>query len=233
MGMGIACFSEDRIITWQKHTMIAGAVADSVTAGMDEGVRSAPDAEHLRANTYSLLGALLAAPPPQSLIDLLTRITPGEVGGGDEMASAWEVLRLAGERATVASLDDEYHALFVGIGRGELVPYGSWYMTGFLMDQPLAVLRRDLAELGFERQEDIKEPEDHVAALLETMGLLIGDSDASVIVQRRFFQSHMGAWMKTFFLDLQKASTARFYRAVGQFGEQFIEFETKYLTMLV
>ena len=101
------------------------------------------------------------------------------------------------------------------------------------MDQPLAVLRRDLAELGFERQEDIKEPEDHVAALLETMGLLISEGDTSVDVQRRFFQSHMGPWMKTFFLDLQKAETARFYRAVGQFGEQFIEFEAKYLTMLV
>ncbi|NCF27462.1 MAG: molecular chaperone [Gammaproteobacteria bacterium] len=200
---------------------------------MGEGARSAPEAERLRANTYGLLGALLAAPPSASLIQLLTRISPAEVGGGDDLASAWEVLRLAAGRASVPALDDEYHDLFLGISRGELVPYGSWYMTGFLMDQPLAVLRRDLAELGFERQEDIKEPEDHVAALLETMGLLISEGDTSVDVQRRFFQSHMGPWMKTFFLDLQKAETARFYRAVGQFGEQFIEFEAKYLTMLV
>jgi len=213
--------------------MNAGAVATSVTTGMGEGVRSAPQGERLRANTYSLLGALLAAPPPESLLHLLTQITPVELGGDSDLTTAWEVLRLAGERATVESLDDEYHELFVGIGRGELVPYGSWYMTGFLMDQPLAVLRQDLAELGFERQEEIKEPEDHVAALLETMGLIIDDGDASVDTQRRFFQSHMGPWMKTFFLDLQKASAARFYRAVGQFGEQFIEFERKYLTMLV
>ncbi len=213
--------------------MNAGAVAASVTTGMGEGVRSAPRDESLRANTYSLLGALLAAPPADSLIRLLTQIPPAEIGGDVDLAAVWEVLRLAGERATVESLDDEYHALFVGIGRGELVPYGSWYMTGFLMDQPLAVLRRDLAELGFERQNDIKEPEDHVAALLETMGLMIGDGDASVDVQRRFFQSHMSPWIKTFFLDLQKASAARFYRAVGQFGEQFVEFERNYLTMLV
>jgi len=210
--------------------MNAGAVARSVTSDMAEAV---PEAERLRANTYSLLGALLAAPPAESLVALLKQITPAELGGGDDLASAWEVLRLAGERANVAALDDEYHELFVGIGRGELVPYGSWYMTGFLMDQPLAVLRRDLADLGFERQSDIKEPEDHVAALLETMGLMIGDGDTSLEVQRRFFQSHMGPWMKTFFLDLQKATAARFYRAVGQFGEQFIEFERKYLTMLV
>lgn len=213
--------------------MIAGAVAAPVTAGMGEEVRNASGDDVVRAHTYSLLGALLAAPPPASLIQLLTRITPAEMGDEGELAAAWEMLRLAGERASVEALDDEYHELFVGIGRGELVPYGSWYMTGFLMDQPLAVLRRDLAELGFERQEDIKEPEDHVAALLETMGLMIGDGDTSVDTQRRFFQSHMGPWMRTFFLDLQKAKAARFYRAVGQFGEQFIEFERKYLTMLV
>ena len=213
--------------------MNAGAVASSVTMGMGEEVRSAPLDERLRANTYSLLGALLAAPPTESLIALLTRITPAEIGADSDLTAAWEMLRLAGERASVESLDDEYHALFIGIGRGELLPYGSWYMTGFLMDQPLAVLRRDLAELGFERQDETKEPEDHVAALLETMGLMISDGDISVDTQRRFFQSHMGPWMKTFFLDLQKASAARFYRAVGQFGEQFIEFELKYLTMLV
>ena len=212
--------------------MNAGAVATPLT-GMGEEVRKASQEERLRANTYGLLGALLAAPPAESLIQLLTRISPAEVGGGDDLAAAWEVLRLAGERANVPALDDEYHELFVGIGRGELVPYGSWYMTGFLMDQPLAVLRRDLAELGFERQDDTREPEDHVAALLETMGLMVGEGDISFDVQRRFFQSHMGPWMRTFFLDLQKAQAARFYRAVGQFGEQFIEFETKYLTMLV
>jgi len=214
--------------------MNAGAVAASLTMHMGEEVRDAPAAgDALRANTYSLLGALLAAPPAPSLIALLRQITPADMGDDGDLARAWEVLRLAGERASVESLDDEYHELFVGIGRGELVPYGSWYMTGFLMDQPLAILRRDLAELGFERKANVKEPEDHVAALLETMGLMAGDGDISVDTQRRFFQSHVGPWMKTFFLDLQKAQAARFYRAVGQFGEQFIEFENKYLTMLV
>jgi TorA maturation chaperone TorD len=212
--------------------MNAGAVATLATTGMAEGLHGVAQDESLRANTYSLLGALLAAPPAPSLLHLLTQITPATGAGRDDLATAWEVLRLAGERASVESLDDEYHELFVGIGRGELVPYGSWYMTGFLMDQPLAILRRDLAELGFQRQQETKEPEDHVAALLEIMGLLIGESDASVDVQRRFFQSHMAPWLNTFFLDLQKAQAARFYRAVGQFGEQFIVFERKYLTML-
>lgn len=211
--------------------MHAGVVSAGAALVNDEAATGSSDDE-LRASTYSLLAALLAAPPREQLLDLLKTITPTRpVGGGLE--SAWEVLRLAGERATVEALDDEYHDLFIGIGRGELVPYGSWYMTGFLMDKPLAVLRRDLAELGFERQEDVKEPEDHAAALLETMGLMIASGEVSIDTQRRFFQSHVGPWMKTFFLDMQKAEKARFYRAVGQLGEQFIDFETKYLTMLV
>ena len=48
---------------------------------MGEEVRSAPLSEGLRANTYSLLAALLAAPPSESLIELLKGITPAEVGG--------------------------------------------------------------------------------------------------------------------------------------------------------
>ncbi|MDX1529573.1 MAG: molecular chaperone TorD family protein, partial [Gammaproteobacteria bacterium] len=130
-------------------------------------------------------------------------------------------------------LDDEYHDLFIGIGRGEVIPYGSWYLTGFLMDRPLAVLRGDLAELGFERQQDVKEPEDHIAALCEIMAMLITNEEHDIAVQRRFFQAHIEPWGRTFFQDLQKAKTARFYRAVGQFGEQFVDFEQKYLSLLV
>lgn len=212
--------------------MQSGVVSAGAAVVNDE-VRPASDDDELRASTYSLLAALLAAPPREPLLDLLKSITPAQGRAGGGLETAWEVLRLAGERATVEALDDEYHDLFIGIGRGELVPYGSWYMTGFLMDKPLAVLRRDLAELGFERQEDVKEPEDHAAALLETMGLMIASGETTIDTQRRFFQSHVGPWMKTFFLDMQKAEKARFYRAVGQLGEQFIDFETKYLTMLV
>lgn len=191
------------------------------------------EGEAVRANAYSLVGALLGRPPTEEILGLLRHIEPESGTEGRDMASAWACLKLAGERATVESLDDEYHDLFIGIGRGEVVPYGSWYMTGFLMDRPLAVLRGDLAELGFERQEDVKEPEDHVAAMCETMAMLITSEEHDIVVQRRFFKAHLEPWGKNFFLDLQKAQSAKFYKAVGQFGEQFIDFEQKYLTMLV
>jgi TorA maturation chaperone TorD len=185
--------------------------------------------ERVRAHTYSLLGALLAAAPGQDLLDLLAGVDPA-TQSGEAFAGAWRQLAIAAERAQPHAVAEEYQDLFIGIGRGEVVPYGSWYMTGFLMDQPLAVLRGDLAALGFERQAGVSEPEDHAAALCETMALLAGEGHA-LDAQRRFYQSHLGPWMGRFFSDLGEAKSARFYRAVGQFGEQFMAFEASYLTM--
>jgi len=190
-----------------------------------------------RANTYRLLATLLAAPATRELLDSLQKIESpgdGEADGGIGMAQAWQTLKIASERATVEAIDDEYHDLFIGIGRGELVPYGSWYLTGFMMDRPLALLRRDLAALGIERQNEVYEPEDHVSALCETMSLIIENSEEIPLeIQQKFFLDHLVTWMGRFFSDLQKAKTARYYVAVGLLGEQFIEVEKKYFGMTV
>ena len=156
-----------------------------------------------------------------------------EIPSVDGLGAAWHALETAAQRADVDAVDDEYHDLFIGVGRGELIPYSSWYQTGFVMDKPLAALRTDLAALGFERQDDVKEPEDHAAALLETMALIVASPEHGVEVQRRFFDRHVSPWMRTFFADLQTAGSARFYRAVGQFGEQFMKFEMQYLSIVV
>lgn len=189
--------------------------------------------EAVRAHTYSLMGALLAAPPAAALLELLRQIRP-EVNAEEDFALSWQTLKLGADRADVQQLDDEYHDLFIGIGCGEVVPYGSWYMTGFLMDRPLAQLRRDLDRLGFERQAGVHEPEDHVAALCETMAMVI-DAGAAIpfATQQAFFNEHIAPWMARFFCDLQGAKSARFYRAVGQLGEQFMEFEKQYFAMPV
>ena len=188
------------------------------------------DDDTVRANTYGLLGALLANPPHGELLDLLASIDPPSADG---LGAAWSVLKRAAERAEVEAVDDEYHDLFIGVGRGELIPYGSWYLTGFMMDKPLAVLRSDLAALGFERQDEVKEPEDHAAALLETMALIVVSPEHGIDVQRRFFDRHVATWMRTFFADLQTADSARFYRAAGQFGDRFMAFEMQYLSIVV
>ena len=188
------------------------------------------DEDSVRANTYGLLATLLAGPPRQEIFDLLASIDPPS---GDGLGAAWRELMRAAEHADVEGVDDEYHDLFIGVGRGELIPYGSWYRTGFVMDKPLAVLRSDLAALGFERRDEVKEPEDHAAALLETMALIAASPEHDFDVQRRFFDRHVATWMRTFFADLQTADSARFYRAVGQFGQQFMTFETQYLSIVV
>ena len=203
------------------------AAAVPVTV-MNDAAAPAAD-EQVRAHTYGLLGRLLVATPGQDLLDLLAAVDP-EPGVEADFAAAWRQLAIAAARAAPAELAGEYQDLFIGLGRGEVVPYGSWYMTGFLMDKPLAVLRADLAALGFERQDGVPEPEDHAAALCETMAMLITDGQPPA-VQRRFFQGHVGPWMGTFFRDLGEARSAVFYRAVGQFGEQFMAFEARYLTM--
>jgi TorA maturation chaperone TorD len=186
-----------------------------------------------RINTYRLLATLLAAAPSEDVLNLLQQVDAPSSNGDSGMAASWQSLRLASERATTEALTDEYFDLFVGLGRGELVPYGSWYATGFLMDRPLSVLRQDLAALGFERQEDVREPEDHAAALCETMSLIIDSDEIPFETQRKFFNDHIGTWIERFFIDLQEAKAARFYRSVGQFGQQFIELENQYLAMLV
>ena len=192
---------------------------------------SVADDDVIRANTYGLLGALLAGPPRDTLVDLLAGIEAPSPDDG--LGAAWETLKRAAQRADVAAVDDEYHDLFIGVGRGELIPYGSWYLTGFVMDKPLALLRSDLATLGFERQDEVKEPEDHAAALLETMALVVASPEHGIDVQRRFFDRHVATWMHTFFADLQTAGSARFYRSVGQLGERFMAFETQYLSIVV
>lgn len=186
----------------------------------------------LRAANYALLGALLARPPGA---DLLAELALTEVEGGSDSAldRAWRALAAAAATADAQALADEYQELFIGIGRGELLPYASWYLTGFLMERPLTDLRDDLARLGFARQEGVREPEDHLAALCEVMALLIADPDRSAdyATQRRFYTTHIGPYVARFWRDLDQAKAARFYRAVSQLGAAFSDLESKYFSL--
>jgi TorA maturation chaperone TorD len=212
-----------------EHSMTE--VATEVGMEVSQGSVVASDEELLRANAWSLLAQLLGSPPDEQLLSLLTEIDADKADSDDLIGAAWRMLGTAAGRCSPAELEEEYHDLFIGVGRGELVPYGSWYMTGFLMELPLARLRDELRFLGFERQEGVKEPEDHAAALCDVMAMInTGDEPASLESQAGFFDRHISPWMGRFFRDMQAASSARFYRAVGQLGEQFIEVEKRYLS---
>lgn len=197
---------------------------------IDETVMVVSAEDRARADVYALLGALLAAPPRERTLEML-RALPGADSEDGDLTAAWAMLKQAADRAEAEALTSEYHDLFIGIGRGELVPYGSWYVTGFLMERPLAELRVDLARLGFERIEEVHEPEDHVAALCETMSFIANDDTVPFEQQREFFRKHLEPWVGRFFADLQGAQSASFYRAVGLVGERFIQIEQTYLAM--
>ncbi len=187
--------------------------------------------DQLRANVYSLLARMLARPPDEELLALLDQIEADDPQAGG-FAGAWHLLKLAARSSEPAALDDEYHALFIGVGRGELVPFGSWYMTGFLMDKPLTYLRQDLAGLGITRQEGVKEPEDHAAALCECMAIIVSQSEQVPFErQQAFFANHLQPWMKLFFEDLERARHAAFYKAVARLGRELMDFESQYFSM--
>lgn len=193
----------------------------------------ASDEGRARAQMYGLMGALLVKPPAEPLLEILRQVQVPAGEADNEMTAAWALIRQAAERADPNGVRDEYQDLFIGIGRGELMPYGSWYVTGFLMEKPLAELRTDLKRLGFEVREGVAEPEDHAGALCETMNLIVSSPEISFEEQRQFFEKHLDPWMGRFFSDLAGARSANFYRAVGLLGERFLQVERTYLSMLV
>lgn len=188
-----------------------------------------PQADELRSRVYALLGNVLAGPPGAELLERLTGIEG--VVNGDALARAWHSLGVAARRTDSGTLDDEYHDLFIGLARGELLPYVSWYLTGLLMEQPLADLRADLQQLGIERRASVSEPEDHIAALCQVMALLSRNSAVSHETQQTFFSRHLAPWSRQFFSELQQAESADFYRSVGQLGTAFTDFEWRYLEL--
>lgn len=191
----------------------------------NESALHTPEQQY-RVGAYALLAALLRdVPSPETLAKAAT-LSAGD-DPSDELGVAMSLLGLAAQRSEPVAVDDEYHDLFIGLGRGEVVPYGSWYLTGFLMEKPLGLLRDELRQLGYQRDPSVKEPEDHVAALCEVMAMLIQD-EHSIQRQSQFFSQHMLKWLARFFDDLGQAESASFYQAVARFGAAFIQFEQQY-----
>ena len=183
-----------------------------------------PEEEALRADLYDLLGALLARPPSRALIDRVAGLKGDTTDLGQGVAALSRVASASTERA----VEREFNALFIGVGRGELLPYASYYLTGFLHEKPLAVLRADMARLDITRAPNVYEPEDNIASLCEMMaGLIRGrfGAQATLATQKDFFASHIGPWAPHFFDDLAGAKGSVFYAPVGAIGKTFMEIE--------
>jgi TorA maturation chaperone TorD len=180
--------------------------------------------EAARAGEYGLIARLIARAPDAELLRGLSRL----VGDATPIGLAHAGLAAAAAETRAKDVAREHFGLFVGVGRGEIVPHASYYVTGFLNERPLADLRQDLARLGVTRAAGVHEPEDHLAILCDVMaGLARGDFDADAAAERTFFERHLAPWAERCFADIERAKGARFYRAVGRFGAAFLAVEAE------
>ena len=131
--------------------------------------------DQVRADFYALLANLFFRAPDERLLHAIM-IAPeptSEPALGDAMGKAWAALAAASAAVTADAVQAEFDKLFGGVGRAQLMPYGSYYLAGFLNEKPLAELRSDLARMGFSRDAVASETEDHLAALCDVMRAII------------------------------------------------------------
>lgn len=193
--------------------------------------QSVGEEDVLRARFYTLLSNLLLAPPPKDVLADLARLS----GDDTPLGQALGALAEAAAQADADAVSEEHMAVLVGVTRGEVVPYASHYLTGFLHEKPLAEVRDSLRALGIERSPGQAEPEDHIGILFDVMrGLILGElgNGAGLAEQKAFFDKHIAPWADTLFRDIETARSARFYRAVGAVGRAFLDIEREGLTMV-
>lgn len=188
--------------------------------------------DRLRADLYNFLGLILSAPPDEMLLAQTADLSADE----SELGKAINGLARVARATKALSAKSEYNALFIGLGRGELMPFASYYLTGFLNEKPLARLRQDMSAMAITRPTDVFEPEDSIASLMEMMGgMIVGrfGRPATLEQQKTFFQKHVGQWAPHFFADLEAAKSSVLYASVGAVGKAFMEIEREAFRMTV
>jgi TorA maturation chaperone TorD len=217
------CIPAERVLVVEAMTGVDRKVLRPDLYGPPDQIQQIPDDVALaRAHEYSLLATLLVRAPDAKLLESLA----GLRGDATPLGVAHAALAQAASEAIVERVEREYFDLFIGLGRGELLPYASYYLTGFLHERPLARLRDDLGALRIERIEGNCEPEDHAATLCEIMaGILSGSLPAPHGSDQQVFEKHLSPWIGRFFADLETAAAANLYRRIGKLGRIFMEIE--------
>lgn len=186
--------------------------------------------DRLRADLYNYLGLMLSGPPDQILLDQ----TIGLSGDDSELGKAINGLARVAKASKPKKVESEFNALFIGLGRGELLPYASYYLTGFLNEKPLAALRSDMSARRISRAPNVYEPEDNIASLMEMMGgMIVGrfGEPASVDDQKTFFNKHIAPWAGHFYADLEAAKNSVLYASLAAVGKAFMEIEREAFRM--
>lgn len=198
----------------------------STVAPLKLGAYVSPE-DHGRANFYALISRLFADAPDQALLQAIAGSPPlPSDDNGEPLSLAWSKLIAAASVMDADSAREEFDALFIGVGKAPVNLHASHHLTGFMMETPLAEVRSTLATLGFARLESQTVVEDHLAALLEVMRLLIVGADgiapASLSIQKQFFESHIAAWFELCCRAIMKSPLVNFYGVVAQFASSFV-----------
>jgi TorA maturation chaperone TorD len=154
------------------------------------------------------------------------------------LAAGWEQMDRALTKTSAAQLSEEvaveYTRLFIGPHGAEINPYESFYLTGRLLDRPLAEIRTVLKSLGIEKQDGYAEPEDFIAFELEVMHWLaekqgnareVEEEKRWIGHQAEFLKNHLLVWAPSCAEDIERAQGANFYRGVAKLLRGFLELE--------
>ncbi len=83
----------------------------------------ADEADQLRADLYRLLARLFSGPLDGAALASVA----GLQGDGSELGQAISALATTARDTTPEAAAEEYQQIFVGVSRGLLLPYGSYY----------------------------------------------------------------------------------------------------------
>ena len=180
-----------------------------------------------RAGLYGLLARLFYAPPDRALLQAIAAMRME----GEGLGEAWRELSHAAALADPQVVRDEYESRFVGTGKAPVTLYTSAYTVRFTNEVPLATLRGELAALGLGRQAGVHEPEDHIAALCDTMRHLIA-AQRDLAEQERFFNRWIAPAAEPLCNAIDNDAGAVFYRRVSRFARRFFHVEQTAFEML-
>jgi TorA maturation chaperone TorD len=201
---------------------IAGGLEESKAVGV------VPEDE-TRAVCYGLFAHLFSAPPSSALLGTIAQHNLIQSEAATPLGVAWRQLQEIASDSDPARLRQEYDDLFAGVGKPEIMLQGCYYLTGFLMEKPLAKLRDHLDELGFARRQSVAESEDHISALCEVMRVLIagyaGEPSAPIETQHEFFLRHIAPWAPKLAAALEQNKVSTFYAHAGKFIQAFFQIE--------
>jgi len=201
------------------------------SGGGSGDIEGVSEEDLLRANMYALIANFLSAPPTDELLAVGAKLNSDETPLGKAVGTFSHLC----ERSKPDTAAQEYHDLFIGVARGELLPFASYYLTGFLNEKPLAKLRNDMESLGVERDTSATEPEDHIASIFDVMaGLIDGrfGAPASLSAQQDFYNTHIQTWASYFFRDLEAAKSSVLYAGLGSIGRVFLDIEDTAFSMV-